>query len=139
MGIGHCVPSTARPRPPAFPVLGLGPLPSGSILWSSAKVTLGLGGKVWVGTLGTLPSAPAFSQEMSSPTPTPIFDPFKHLEKVPGLGPSSRTLEPACLGVSPSSAHTRWAAFGKLLILSVPRFLHLYNGNNGITPATWGS
>lgn len=77
----------------------------------------------------THPLGPAISQEMSSPIRLPaISDPFKCLGKHQAREASSG----ASLGVNPTS----WAAFGHLLILSVPQFLHLYNGNKSIPPAT---
>lgn len=60
--------------------------------------------------------------------PARHLDPFKYLGKHQVRESSSR----ASLGINPTS----WAAFGHLLILSVPQFLHLYNGNKSIPPAT---
>lgn len=71
------------------------------------------------------PLGTCYSQEMSSPIFLPtISDPFKYLWKHQVRESSSR----ASLGVSPTS----WAAFGHLLILSVPQFLHLYNGGGSL-------
>lgn len=77
----------------------------------------------------THPLGPAISQEMSSLISLPaISDPFKCLGKHQVRESSSR----ASLGIN----HTSWAAFSHLLIFSVPQFLHLYNGNKSIPPAT---